>query len=71
MKSQFKTFRKLDKIELRNKIVLTVFENYRKSVIQHCERSELLLQSILKMPKMVNFDEFFNKNSCKMPKFKN
>ena len=26
MKSQFKTFRKLDKIELRNKIVLTVFE---------------------------------------------
>ena len=28
MKSQFKTFRKLDKIELRNKIVLTVFENH-------------------------------------------
>ena len=63
MKSQFKTFRKLDKIELRNKIVLTVFENYRKSLIQHCERSELRLhfespKSSLKCQKLVNFETF-------------
>ena len=32
---------------------LTVFENYRKSRIQHCERSELRL-----MPKIVHFGEF-------------
>ena len=33
-----------------------VFENHRKSLIQHCERSELRLH--LKMPKMVHFGEF-------------
>ena len=42
----------------------TVFENHRKSRIQHCERSELRLhfewtKSSSKMLKMVNFDEFF------------
>ena len=41
----------------------TVFENYRKSLIQYCERSELRLhfwvdKSWLKIPKMVHFGEF-------------
>ena len=40
-----------------------VFENYGKSLIQHCERSELRLhfewtKVNQKMPKMVNFGEF-------------
>ena len=42
----------------------TVFENHRKSRIQHCERSELCLyfwvdKNALKMPKIVNFGDFF------------
>ena len=39
----------------------TVFENLLKCRIQHCERSELrfhLDKSLVKMPKMVHFDEF-------------
>ena len=42
----------------------TVFENHRKSLIQHCERSELRLhvfwvdKSWLKIPKMVHFGDF-------------
>ena len=41
--------------------LFTVFENYRKSHIQHYKRSELRLhydKSSLKMPKIVNFGEF-------------
>ena len=46
-------------ISVQNSILNTVFENHRKSLIQHCERSELRLhfewtKSSLKMPKMVN-----------------
>ena len=43
---------------------LTVFENHRKSLNQHCKRSELRLhfertkKSSLKMAKMVQFSEF-------------
>ena len=43
---------------------LTEFENHRKSLIQHCERSKLLLQiyvdkSLLKMPEMVFLSSFW------------
>ena len=41
--------------------LFTVFENDRKSHIQHCKRSELRLhydKSSLKMPKIVHFGEF-------------
>ena len=34
-----------------------MFENHRKSLIQHCERSEVD-KSSLKMPKMVNLASF-------------
>ena len=36
-----------------------VFENHRKSLIQHCERSELHLHFELKMLKMVNLASFW------------
>ena len=37
----------------------TVFENHRKSLIQHCERSELRLHfELLKISKIVHFGEF-------------
>ena len=42
-------------------VLNTVFENQRKSLIQHCERSEL---SSLKMPKMVNLANFGKPESC-------
>ena len=37
---------------------ITVFENHRKSLIQHCERSELRLQKFSKNAKKVNFASF-------------
>ena len=47
---------------IRNRQTLcTVFENHRKSLIQHCERSELTFsvdKSSLKMPKMVQLGDF-------------
>ena len=47
---------------MTNIIQNTVFENHRKSLIQHCERSELGLrfewQNSLKMTKIVSFGEF-------------
>ena len=51
-----------------NLMVITMFENHRKSLIQHCERSELRLhflvdKSSLKMPKILNFGELVFKNS--------
>ena len=48
----------------------TVFENHRKSLIHHCERSELRLHfewtkvHFLKRPKMVNFGEFLKPETC-------
>ena len=36
----------------------TVFESHRKSLIQHCERSELHFQFESKMPKIINFARF-------------
>ena len=42
---------------IKNLISLTVLENHRKSLIQHCERSELRLQFI-KMPKTVLPDRY-------------
>ena len=45
----------------------TVFENHRKSLIQHCERSELRLhldKSFFKMPKMVHFGENLKPKVC-------
>ena len=46
--------------------IVTVFEIHRKSLIQHCKRSELPFweyKSYLKMPKMVHLGEFL-KNYC-------
>ena len=48
----------MDPFELQ----LTMFENRKKSLIQHCERSEPMFtfwvaKSLLKMPKMVDFGE--------------
>ena len=41
-----------------------MFENNRKSIIQHCERSELRLHfEWTKTPKMVNFGEFLKTRS--------
>ena len=41
---------------------ITVFENHRKSLIQHCERSELRLHfewtKVLKNAKTAHFGEF-------------
>ena len=37
----------------------TVFENHRKSLVEHGERSELCLHFELKMPKMVNLASFW------------
>ena len=50
-------------------IKLTVFENHRKSLIQHCERSELRLhfewpKSSLKMLKMVNWLKLKMRQFC-------
>ena len=50
-------------------IFITVFENHRKSLIQHCERSELRLhfwvaKSSLKMPKMVHLASFWKPEDC-------
>ena len=43
----------------RSDIHSIMVENYRKSLIHHCERSELgLHKSPLKMPKMANFEDF-------------
>ena len=39
-----------------------MFENYWKSLTQHCERSQLRLQ-FMKMPKMVHFCEFLKHNN--------
>ena len=37
----------------------TMFKNQIKSLIQHCERSELHLHfQFMKMPNIVNFDDF-------------
>ena len=44
-------------IHLHTKVLFMVFENYIKSLIRNCERSELPLQFELKMPKMVQFGE--------------
>ena len=33
----------LVKVSIFHSVLLTVFENHRKSLIQHCERSELRL----------------------------
>ena len=46
------------------KVVRTVFENHRKSRIQHCEGSEQRIhfewpKVHYKCPKMVNFGDFF------------
>ena len=51
------------KVTKRERSEFTVFENHRKSLIQHCERSELRLhfewiKVYLKMPKMVHFGGF-------------
>ena len=51
---------------LRNTLI-TVCENYRKSLIQHCERSELTFwvdKSSLKMPKMANLAIFKKPKVC-------
>ena len=65
-----KTFRKLEftfkrHLNFRNKSKFILFENHRKSRIQHCERSELRLHfECTKVPKvhknaqMVHFGEF-------------
>ena len=43
----------------------TVFENHRKSLIQHCERSELRLQKLIKNAKDCQFWRVFeNLNQC-------
>ena len=43
----------------------TVFENHRKSLIGHCEQSELRIHfEWTKMPKMVHFGEFLNSKAC-------
>ena len=42
----------------------TVFENHRKSLIQHCERTKVD-KSSLKMPKMVEFGELSKIQSLK------
>ena len=39
----------------------TVFENHRKSLIQHCERSELRLQKLIKNTKNGQFWRVFEK----------
>ena len=46
---------------------ITVFENHKKSLIQHCDRSELSLQfsSSLKMPKMVHCSHVTNPSLSK------
>ena len=52
-----------DKSFIHEAELCTVFENHRKSLTQHCERSELRLhfkwtKVHLKMAKMVNFGKF-------------
>ena len=42
----------------RSAIHSIMVENYRKSLIQHCERSELRLHYEFKRPKMVRFEGF-------------
>ena len=60
--SRKKLFSNLDQVLIS--ILCTVFENHRKSLIQHCERSQLRLhfewrqKLIKKMPKLVHFGEF-------------
>ena len=46
----------------------TVFENHRKSLIQHCERSELRLHSVTRQD---NFNRTNIGEKCRMPKLKN
>ena len=57
--------------QARGREMYTVFENRRKSRIQHCERSELCLhfkwtKVHLKMPKIVHFGDFLkNPKNCR------
>ena len=47
-----------------NYLRLTMVENKIKSLIQHCERSELCLHLYKKMPKIVNLASFLKPEVC-------